>query len=44
MSTFELMIPYAGAIGDGRSAMGGWKDAWNITIMAQTARRESHHV
>jgi formate dehydrogenase (NADP+) beta subunit len=35
MASFDLLVPYAG----GRGSEGGWRDAWNITLMAQQPRR-----
>jgi NAD-dependent dihydropyrimidine dehydrogenase PreA subunit len=42
MASFDLLIPYAGREAPG--AEGGWRDAWNITLMAQNARRETTNV
>ncbi|HVX40643.1 MAG TPA: FAD-dependent oxidoreductase [Gemmatimonadaceae bacterium] len=39
MSKFELLVPYAGR--DGREPSGGWREAWNLVAMAQTARAEA---
>ena len=39
MSRFELLVPYAGRAGAGFA--GGWREAWNVVVMAQNARAEA---